>query len=356
YYQQFQEEVFTVPTGASFGRFWGPIASELAGVRRVFYVPDGIFHRINPALLYAAAPDYFLLEKVAVTFAASLAAVTNPDLPGKDIIRALLVGNPDYGPPGTHRWAALPKTQNEVIAARKHLQNNGATATLLTAKAATPRQVQDQIPGQQLLHLATHAYFRPYAAVIGQLATAVPTATAGSYPSALNYLRDEQGRRTVADQTTYQNWLQKTDLTTYLSADSLTAYQQKLDAKAGIVLAGANASPRDGYLLRSDLARLDLAAAQMVILSACDVGRGDLNERTELGGFAQDFRAHGVRYLISSLWPVQDRAGGAFITAFYRAWLTDNLPPEQAFVAAQRELLEAGEPLYYWGGFTLTKL
>ncbi|MEL7160508.1 MAG: CHAT domain-containing protein [Bacteroidota bacterium] len=359
-YHRFQEEIFSVPSGQSFGRFWAPIAAKLPGVKQVFYVPDGIFRRINPGLLYREVPDRYLLEDVSYTFASSLAAIVRPGFPVEEITDALLLGNPDYG---TGSWLPLPNTEAEVAAARASLlQSGGVSVRLLTGNEATENRLRSAVANKQLLHFATHAYFRPYATTVGQLAEAAPTTEPNGYPSALNFLRDERGRRTAADREAYQNWLQEIaagpGLTAYLSADSLAAYRRKLDEKAGIVLAGVNApGPHtDGLLLRSELAELDLAAARMVILSACDIGRGDLSETIELGGFQQDFRAHGVRYLISSLWPVQDRAGGAFMTAFYRHWAESGRTPEAAFTAAQRELIAAGEPLYYWGGFILTKL
>ncbi|MBZ0113977.1 MAG: CHAT domain-containing protein, partial [Thermoanaerobaculia bacterium] len=101
---------------------------------------------------------------------------------------------------------------------------------------------------------------------------------------------------------------------------------------------------------------LDLAA-ELVVLSACDTGRG-LEVRGEgLIGLARAFHHAGARSLLVSQWQVEDRLTGELMVDFYRH-LGAGVTKDLALSRAQREFLsgslgtEAQHP-YHWAGFQL---
>jgi hypothetical protein len=82
-----------------------------------------------------------------------------------------------------------------------------------------------------------------------------------------------------------------------------------------------------GELLDDD--RLHLRA-ELVVLSACQTGLGDLKQAEGTVGLQRAFLAKGARSLLVSLWSVDDRATALLMTRFYAHWLHDSDHPDKA--------------------------
>jgi CHAT domain-containing protein len=90
-------------------------------------------------------------------------------------------------------------------------------------------------------------------------------------------------------------------------------------------------------------------------LSACQTGLGDQYGDEGVYGLARAFKIAGVRYVVVSLWQVDDAATKQLMTFFYRHYLQGNLPVHEALRAAQadmRKTKEYNKP-YYWAGFVV---
>ncbi|MDZ4702941.1 MAG: CHAT domain-containing protein, partial [Saprospiraceae bacterium] len=61
----------------------------------------------------------------------------------------------------------------------------------------------------------------------------------------------------------------------------------------------------------------------------------------------------GVRYLIMSLWKVDDRATMELMSSFYTNWLQKKMDIPTAFRTAQLELLAKDPNPFFWAGFVL---
>ena len=132
--------------------------------------------------------------------------------------------------------------------------------------------------------------------------------------------------------------------------------------RSGLLLSGANniwtgRTPadisNDGVLTAYEIANLDFSNTELVVLSACDTGLGDIDYSEGIYGLQRAFRLAGVRSMIISLWKVPDEETTALMTAFYIAW-TSGLPMKQAFEKAQMDLRKRyPEEPYKWGGFVL---
>jgi tetratricopeptide (TPR) repeat protein len=137
--------------------------------------------------------------------------------------------------------------------------------------------------------------------------------------------------------------------------------------RSGLVLAGANRWQErvkkglsDGLLTAREAEQLDLWGTELVILSACDTGRGEVQVGEGVLGLRRAFQLAGAECVLASLWPVQDRATESLLSDFLRRWL-DGKPPATALREAQlaaiaelrksenKRLAEA--PPLLWAGF-----
>jgi len=91
---------------------------------------------------------------------------------------------------------------------------------------------------------------------------------------------------------------------------------------SGIALNGANRSEAgnevdDGILTAFEITGMDLRATDLVVLSACDVGRGDLRTGEGIYGLRRAFALAGAKNLIVSLWPLGRDITVRTFTSFY---------------------------------------
>ncbi|VFM96607.1 MAG: Tetratricopeptide repeat-containing protein, partial [Candidatus Kentron sp. G] len=98
----------------------------------------------------------------------------------------------------------------------------------------------------------------------------------------------------------------------------------------GLALAGANRGmeegklgpdDEDGILYAMEARDLNLEGTELVVLSACDTGKGEVDYSEGVYGLTRAFRIAGARNILMTLWPLKDRLAAAFMADFYRNWL-----------------------------------
>lgn len=127
-----------------------------------------------------------------------------------------------------------------------------------------------------------------------------------------------------------------------------------LDDVEGLGIPGAIAlapSPgTDGLLTANEILNLDLNAS-LVVLSACDTGRGRITGDGVLG-LSRSFISAGATSVVVSLWAVPDDATAALMTAFYRN-LQQNPDKAQALRRAMLTTMQQYPSSREWAAFTL---
>lgn len=128
--------------------------------------------------------------------------------------------------------------------------------------------------------------------------------------------------------------------------DRLAGHENPM-LRSGLALAGANTFLRerrsvsdemeDGLLTAEDVAGIDLLNTELVFLSACETGLGDVQVGEGVFGLRRAFVVAGARTLIMSLWKVSDLATAILVERFY-ALLLDGLPKGKALRQAQHDL------------------
>ena len=109
----------------------------------------------------------------------------------------------------------------------------------------------------------------------------------------------------------------------------------------------------DGYLQVSEM--YDLRTnADLVVLSACQTGRGTIVMNEGNLGLPRVFFYMGARSVLSTLWPVNDKAGTVFMRHFYDAYFSGEGKAE-ALRAAKRAMgrTRFAHP-YFWASYVLT--
>ncbi|MEO1591400.1 MAG: CHAT domain-containing protein [Cyanobacteria bacterium J06632_22] len=120
------------------------------------------------------------------------------------------------------------------------------------------------------------------------------------------------------------------------------------DVPGALALTPTESDP--GFLTANEIFDLPLAA-RLVVLSACDTGRGKITGDGVVG-LSRSFLTAGVDSVVVSLWSVPDDATALLMTEFYRRLQQQ---PNRA-VALQQAMLATRERYphpYYWAAFSL---
>jgi CHAT domain-containing protein len=116
-----------------------------------------------------------------------------------------------------------------------------------------------------------------------------------------------------------------------------------------------NALAEDGLLTALDASLLDLQGTELVILSACDSGTGEVKIGEGMMSLRRAFLIAGAQTVLASHWNINDHATSQLMTEFMRRWRAGE-PRVQAWREAQLELLHSKDLSnpYFWSAFTLT--
>lgn len=132
----------------------------------------------------------------------------------------------------------------------------------------------------------------------------------------------------------------------------------------GLYLAGADnkwfgesipESVDDGFLTSLEIAGLDFRGLDLVALSACETGKGNISG-DGVFGLQRGFKMAGASSILMSLWKVDDEATCLLMTEFYKNWLSGMSKNEALRVAKNvvRSHTEKGwDNPKYWAAFIL---
>jgi CHAT domain-containing protein/Tfp pilus assembly protein PilF len=123
--------------------------------------------------------------------------------------------------------------------------------------------------------------------------------------------------------------------------------------RSALVLSAETDDEEDGYLQVSEMYNMR-TNADLVVLSACQTGRGRIIRNEGILGLPRVFFYMGARSVISTLWPINDSAGVTFMKLFYDSYFRGASKAE-ALRAAKQKMAKTrfGHP-FYWASYVLT--
>ena len=355
-------------------RVWQPIEESLfRDASRVFIAPDGELALI-PFEAIRLTDKRYLVEQYHVSYLSNgrelMPRLTPPGEPGP----AVVVSDPAYDfidtgndqPTGTLlasvdqtrsqametrglSFQSLPGFSREAQAVSAAWKNSGTSdpLTLIEGNAAE-EEALFQLNRPRFLHLVTHGFFFP------DLNTFRGLSSEGSVFNSARGPGSDPENRGLAKVRRKQ-----------VTAQSGPAEDARL--RSGLALAGANqwlqrnrAGRSDGLLTALEVENLNLWGTELVVLSACETGLGEVQVGEGVMGLRRAFQQAGARTVMSSLWKVPDAETERLMTRFFQLWLTGS-DKSAALRSAQLELItrlktepdsnRRESPPFYWAAF-----
>ncbi len=309
----------------SFSAYWKAIYDELEEIRNqekteeIFVSLDGIYNQINLNTLRLPDGSY-IIEHQDLVFLNNLKDLTKEKINTNSINQnneIVLVGFPNYGNKG--KISPLPGTKIEVEAIQRLLQKENQKTEIILGNAASEKAIKS-MQSPRILHIATHGYFLPDA-------TISTAQNARSFGLQANQVR--------------QNPLLRSGL---MLANAESALELKNSKE--------RTESNNGILTAYEARGLNLEETELVILSACETGLGDIKAGEGVYGLQRAFQLAGAKSTIMSLWQVSDAATAKLMIYFYHYWAESN-DVGQSFRMAQAELKKEYPSPFFWGAFML---
>lgn len=314
---------------------WEPLSSYIHPGETVYYVPAGSFHQLSLESV-AIAPDSILNDRYHLVRLSSTREICMRQAQRVTPTSAVLYGGLYYDMDlsvmdaeskkydvsrlfalrgnsmiGDSVYRYLPMTREEVKEIADVLGRSRIDTAVYVGNSGTEESffhLDGRSP--QIIHLATHGFYY------------TPT-------NAENIL-------------------------------SLAGYQNAM-LLSGLVMSGGNAGWRgitlpdgvlDGIMTADNISRLNLKGADLVVLSACKTGLGDINSEGVFG-LQRAFKKAGVQTLVMSLWGVSDWTTKDFMVHFYRNLTENGWDKRKAFEDAKIFMRKTYLEPFYWAGFIM---
>lgn len=297
-----------------YSKIWRPIEGKSGNTATVLIGPDGVLNLVPFAAL-KASNGQFLIEKYNIGYVSVGKDLQTGVTPRPFTLDLLLVANPDFD-------FNKHKKEQERGTIDRHFCNYGIRSSLstgifhplrgteveareiavlfkkhktkiLTGKRATEAEVRNAI-NVKILHLASHGFF----------------------------LEPGSKKKGSRKRGILENPL----------------------LRSGIALAGANQAfsaegQDDGILTAYEVTGLNFRSTDLVTLSACETGRGEIRTGEGVFGLRRAFALAGAKNLMMSLWMVKDDITAEHMKDFYNLYI-EGQTPLTALKNAQLKMIE----------------
>ncbi len=326
----------------AYSYIWEKLEPYLNGVENIYFAPHGLIHQMNIEVL--AGKDGIPMNKKYKVYRVSSTGNLVDKREDSEYPSATLFGGLNYDTdtmslvemsrtyahiyPFRDRllrdtvrtragWSYLPGTATEVKNVSTILRKNKVKTRMFTDEIGTEESFK-ALSGNSpsIIHIATHGF----------------------------YLEDKTARRvelfsSLEDRGTTQiSPLKRSGL---MFSGGQHAWLGK-DIPEGI---------DDGVLTAEEIAGMNLSGTDMLVLSACQTGLGEITS-SGVEGLQKGFKIAGVNTIIMSLWEVSDVATETMMTTFYKN-LTKGKRKRESFDKAVEAVKKKYPSPEYWAAFIM---
>ena len=339
----------------SYKAFWSAVSQKLDGIKKVYVSPDGIYNLISLPTLYNSATRKYLLEELDINNVTNTKEIINSGeaaetSEGHSSLKCIIVGDPKYRiinglsgydnitnetnasadrkfafntsrsvvtlrGSGYKKIAPLPASRKEAENINKLLIRQGYNPELYLDTAAEESVIQN-LDNPYILHIATHGNF-------------------------MEDISDNENCFGFNEESLKDKPLLRTML--FFAGAENTLNHDSIGFPTN----------NDGILSAEEAMTLNLENTEIVVLSACETGLGEIKNGEGVYGMQRAFQVAGAKTVLMSLWNVNDNVTQQLMTKFYTKWLSGQSKRE-AFKEAQAETLKKYR--HYpslWGAFVM---
>lgn len=336
----------------SFHSYWEPIKAKIADNALVYISSEGVYNQINIEAMLNSNGIYAIDKNDFVLVGNTKDLVTSLTKERRAVVqKAVLIGNPTYYANGfdnstvasSDRDVTIKKAVKKSTVIAKELQRDFKSYEEVPQLPGTEEEVNNiegylntknwivkkytgnkaeedtlkAIRQPKLLHIATHGYFKE------------------------DVSADEVAGLSQTESEFSQNPLLRSGLL-FKNAGDVLRSSSILDINA-----------EKGVLTAYEAMNMNLDNTEIVLLSACETGRGEVQIGEGVLGLQRSFLVAGANTVVMSLFKVNDEVTQKLFTRFYELWLK-NGDKRKAFTDAKREIKKIYPNPIYWASFVMS--
>lgn len=329
---------------------WSKVEKEIKGCKTIYYSPAGLLNAVS--LQAISNGKSYLGEKYTMHLVSSIGSVPQikaetAEIGAKAVVYGgiqydveesmMIQASRSYMPTNSSTWDTsfgetrrgwkyLPGTDKEAKSISSMFTNHNIDVKLISGTSANEESFKALSgKGFNAIHIATHGFFLSDNAELKKNAFINPT---------------------MSDKVGFVDPMMRAGL---LFAGGNRAWTGKRHIK----------DIEDGILTAKEISTLDFSSVDLVVLSACQTGLGDVKANEGVYGLQRAFKLAGVQTIIMSLWEVDDRATSIMMSVFYEKYL-EGYSKDNAFKyaidAVRNYEVDGKQPFnspYYWAGFVM---
>lgn len=356
-----EQTAAALPGQGAYAAIWKPLEPALSDVKRVYLAPDGVLNQL-PLGIIPSADGALEMEKYDLRVVSSTRDILRTP-PAHGAETALLVGNPLFSLTEEQQHVALekiaaarPESHTEPTAAEGELSRDGGSGAALPPLPGTGAEVDAIAQLMQQRQWKTEIYTgdRALKSVVEEASSprVVHLATHGFF---------------LPDQQIKNSEFMNAQLDENASDDPTMGREDPM-LRSGLYFAGADRTLQgkstakgldNGVLTALETGNLNLEGTELVVLSACNTGQGDVKNGEGVFGLRRALQEAGASEVLMSLWSVPDQETLELMKQFYANWL-GGMEVHESLRRAQLDMREKvktahdGRDLpFYWGAFVL---
>ncbi len=311
-------------------------------VKKVYFVPDGVYHQINLVTLQNPSTKAYLRNETQVQLLSS----------SKDLIK--------YAENAKKQRKNFKDYQIHLFGYPAYAQKNDKITTTKEERSLSFSAKMD----------TTQRFFNPNSGTITILEGTkieinnISKILQDKKIKVTNYLENQAEENTIKTLknpdilhiATHGFFLGDTES---LNKENADKFRENPLLRSGLLLKDAEKGLRgeikegeDGVLTAQEVLNLNLDDTELVVMSACETGLGEIKNGEGVYGLQRSFQQAGAKTILMSLWKVDDAATQELMTLFYEN-LAEGKTKRQAFDAAQETLYKKYKNPYFWGAFVM---